>query len=539
MDETNHCQGPNVLNKTWIHVFLIIGAICLVLALEAREEIDVAGMLGFTMDDSWIHMSIARNLVDGYGFSINKGEPLAVSTSPTWTLLEAAVFKIVPKPLVAGLLVSLICTIFAAWLLYLTAKKITDSPLVGLIAATLLIFNPISIWGLGSGMELPLVLLVVTLVFYCYFFSDADSATRKYITPLALAFAAVSRPELFVLIPLAILDTSWQLYCHEDRSKRKLIPVVFITQCIVILIALAPYFIFNFTTLHHPFPTTFYAKATLRGVGITGALSSGHFEVYLASLFTHIHHQFILLFALLSKLNIFFFLLFPVGMLMFTRAINDKSKSLGLFFPVSFLLLPAIMAIVAPPNAFANTMSRYYTLFIPFFALSGALGWHILSKEMKLKRTAMVILIVFIGYQVVYQLPQLIKKVAIDVKTNNILYVDLGKWVAKNIESDAYIATNDIGGVAYYAGQRRILDIMGLASPEIWPILRKRKGTKDTSAMKEFMKKKHIDYLITSPKYYPTLVRDTDTFKEIARFAVDYRIGHSWSPQIVYKCNWH
>lgn len=539
MTESNLDRIPGtLLGKNWVHALLIIAVICLIFSLEVREGIKVAGTPGFTMDDSWIHMSMARNLVEGHGFSINKGEPLAVSTSPTWTLIEALFFLITKNPIVAGLTTSLLCSILAAWLTYLATRRVTNSPAAGLVAASLLILNPISIWGLGSGMELPLVLMVIALVFCCYFSHDPDSIMRKYVTPVTLAFAAVSRPELFVLIPIAILDTSWQLYRHKEKNK-KLIVNTFVIQCGVTLIALSPYFIFNYLTLQHLFPTTFYAKATLRGVGITGALSAGHYDIFFSGLVSQIRNQFITLFTLLSKLDLFFFLLFPVGLLMFTRILNNRSEKLGLFFPVSFLVLPAIMAIVAPPNALANTMNRYYTLFVPFFAISGAFGWHILYRKTNLKYLAMAILAVSLCYQAGNQIPKMIKKVAIDVHTNNKLYVDLGKWVAENLEPDAYLAVNDIGGVAYFAGHRRILDLMGLASPEIWPVLKQRKGLGDVKGMREYMQKQNIEYLIISPYYYPKLAKDTETFQEIARFSVNYRIGHQWSPQIIYKCNWH
>ncbi len=526
------------LNSQWTHALLIFTAICLVFSLLIQKEIKVAGTAGFTMDDSWIHMTMARNLVEGHGFSINKGEPLAVSTSPTWSLIESAIFFFLRDPIKTGLATSLLCALLAAWFTYLVTRRITNSPAAGLIAASILMHNPISVWGLGSGMELPLVLLVVPLVLYCHFFSEPDSTMRKYGTPIALAFAAISRPELFVLIPLAILDTAWQLFNHEQKEKRQLIISTFLIQCCVVLAALFPYFLFNYLTNGHLFPTTFYAKATMRKVGLTGAISAGNFDLFISSLAKQIVKQFATLFRLLSKIDIFFFLLFPVGLLMFTKAFNEKSKRLGLLFPVAFVLLPIAMTIAAPPQKLANTMHRYYTLFIPFFAISAGLGWYILYNKIKLKYLAIGVLVLSLSYQVNIQIPGMIKRVARDVKTNNILYVDLGKWVAKNIEPNAKMAVNDIGGVAYFAGNRKILDVMGLASPEIWPVLEKRKGLWDVQGMKDFMKEQSIDYLIISPKYYPKFAKDKKTFKEVARFAVNYRIGHTWSPQIVYKCNW-
>ena len=46
-----------------------------------------AGALGYTLDDTWIHQTLARNLVERGEWSINAGAPAAVSTAPLWTLL--------------------------------------------------------------------------------------------------------------------------------------------------------------------------------------------------------------------------------------------------------------------------------------------------------------------------------------------------------------------------------------------------------------------------------------------------------------------
>jgi hypothetical protein len=34
---------------------------------------------GFPLDDSWIHLTFARNLARGWGFAYNQGEPVAGS----------------------------------------------------------------------------------------------------------------------------------------------------------------------------------------------------------------------------------------------------------------------------------------------------------------------------------------------------------------------------------------------------------------------------------------------------------------------------
>ena len=53
---------------------------------QARQEREKAKAnketVGESLDDAWIHARLARNLAEGYGFAINKGEPVPASSSP-------------------------------------------------------------------------------------------------------------------------------------------------------------------------------------------------------------------------------------------------------------------------------------------------------------------------------------------------------------------------------------------------------------------------------------------------------------------------
>ena len=69
---------------------LVVAAALLPLALFVAREWQIAGALGFPLDDSWIHLHFARNLAAGAGFSYNPGTPIAGSTAPLWTLLLGA-----------------------------------------------------------------------------------------------------------------------------------------------------------------------------------------------------------------------------------------------------------------------------------------------------------------------------------------------------------------------------------------------------------------------------------------------------------------
>src|SRR5204863_6523238 len=68
---------------------LVLLAAALPLAVLLLRERLIAGVAGFPLDDSWIHLHFARNIAEGAGFSYNPGVPVAGSTAPLWTLLLA------------------------------------------------------------------------------------------------------------------------------------------------------------------------------------------------------------------------------------------------------------------------------------------------------------------------------------------------------------------------------------------------------------------------------------------------------------------
>jgi hypothetical protein len=62
------------------------------------------------------------------------------------------------------------------------------------------------------------------------------------------------------------------------------------------------------------------------------------------------------------------------------------------------------------------------------------------------------------------------------------------------------VAAHDIGALGYF-GQRRLLDLAGLVSPQVIPFMR------DEPRLAAFLDQQRADYLVTFPGWYPELVR--------------------------------
>ena len=76
--------------------------------------------------------------------------------------------------------------------------------------------------------------------------------------------------------------------------------------------------------------------------------------------------------------------------------------------------------------------------------------------------------------------------------------VAASKWISANTGADELIAAHDIGALGYFA-ERRILDLAGLITADVIPIMR------DETALEVFVDEQGADYLMTFPGWYPHL----------------------------------
>jgi hypothetical protein len=78
--------------------------------------------------------------------------------------------------------------------------------------------------------------------------------------------------------------------------------------------------------------------------------------------------------------------------------------------------------------------------------------------------------------------------------------VPAARWIAQNTPPDALIAAHDIGALGYY-GERKILDLAGLISPEVIPFIR------DEPRLADYLDQRGAAYLVTFPNWYPLLTQ--------------------------------
>jgi hypothetical protein len=88
-----------------------------------------------------------------------------------------------------------------------------------------------------------------------------------------------------------------------------------------------------------------------------------------------------------------------------------------------------------------------------------------------------------------------------DVGVINNEMVRVAKWVDANVPSGALVAAHDIGALGYFADVR-LLDLAGLASPEVIPFM------SDEAKVWAFVRERGAEYLITYPGWCPGFTRE-------------------------------
>lgn len=521
----------------WVPFLFLVVFMSVLMYRTQREVQKVGSEPGFALDDSWIHASIAKNFIEGNAWGLNAGEWIPLSTAPAWTMMMAFWLFLLRDPVTAGLTAAFVCQTLAGCFTYLLMLRWTQHRFWSLLAAVLLPLNPVLLWGYASGMEHPMVTLAVVLCLYVFEVTLPNTKGRAIGLPLALLLGVLSRPELFVLVPLALLATVYQNLHAESEPKGTAIRI-FALQCAVFLIGIAPYFIFNLATTGKPFPTAFFVKATLRGVGFFSALAGRDWERVWQSLWHHSYDELRDQLLLFMRFNFVLTFCAAIGFISFVRPYRVKEYGRGALLLALMFFLPLMMGVVAPNDTLSNYANRYAAPFVPGIVMLGCLGMWVLWSRGGQKVAAAVCLLLVVK-STNYNYKPNISMYARDVRNTNALYVDSGKWIRDNFDPQTPIAMNDIGGISYFI-ENPILDIMGLGSPEIWPYL---EGTSEGGRMtqaradgiKRYLLEHEYDYLVMSPRYYPTLHRMDDVFELIKSWDAVFPTRRSTNPQNLYR----
>ncbi len=414
------------------------------------------GYNGFPLDDPWIHLQFAKNVVEYGSFSYYEDQLVtAGSTSPLYTLLLAAGMLVTRDEMLLSYTLGTIFFLIGGWFFFaLIRRQFGEQLLVAVLAVFLFLMEPRLQWVTLSGMETTLFISNVLAAVYFYY-------VRK---PVAFGIVSGllmwSRPEGLLMLMVFGADFFYHHVIVRDAASSADPPLSrlrrsWVLRALPILAALVfAYGAFNLALSGTFLPNTYAAKLKYYAAGGEGFLlqvfhflSDGHMVIPA-------------LFALIGTMSVLL------------KTIRREEN------PFLIPLLWAGGVVVAYwwklPYLYHN--GRYLMPILPFVLIIAFHGISVIADlSRKIART--------ISRETIERTLQagMLGIAAIQFVigswTGRDVYADYCRyihdrqvttafWIRDHLPEDAVVATHDIGAVAYYS-ERRIVDMVGLVSPEI------------------------------------------------------------------------
>lgn len=438
------------------------------------------GATGFALDDAWIHQVYARNLGWRGEFSFFPGQASAGSTSPLWTVLLSLGYVLQVDFRGWTLLLGTVFYGLGAFQAVRLADQLFPSVPVNKILAPLVV--PLFMllewhlaWGAVSGMEIPLFVFLSLLLLERFFARE-----RLSVLGVIGGLLVMTRPEGLVLaglVGMASVRGAIRDQIHGQESRHVITSVLEYSICMAVV--LSPYLLINLSGNGTLLPNTFYAK------------NAEYAEVIETVPFV------LSWFQLLGVTLVGAQVLLVPGML-YIAAVLFTYREWVKLLPLGWaLILPGLFALRLPV---AYQHGRYEMPIIPILLIYGVWGTGALFERMRnrivkltwgLSTTALVLVFWYLGASAY----------AVDVSIIDCEMVGSARWVAANVPPDALVAAHDIGALGYFY-PRPFIDLAGLVSPEITPMIR------DQTRLRDYLLARGATFAVFFPDWYPSLSTD-------------------------------
>jgi hypothetical protein len=427
---------------------------------------------GFPLDDAWIHQTYARNLGQHGLMAFSPGVPSTGNTSAGWTaLLAAGYFLNIPFLFWAylwGSLFSFASAFIAALLSYSYFGNFRNAAIVGVIC----ILEWHLAWSAVSGMEIS---FFIFLSLFLLFLMHRDAP--PYIMGLVAGLAFLVRPEASLLV--GIYGIKILLDHRTNFTRLSTTAVIF---AVVLLLIVSPWMIFNLQYNGRPFPSTIASKYMQYGYPFSIWNSLKYFWM-----------------VFLYFWNGPLLLLVPsAGFAVFTAR---RQKRTDLYCALAWSLILVLVYAVTLPAIYHH--GRYLMPLIPILTIFGVEGLTLLFKTVPLKpRLQSVIWLILTGMILALWINGA-ATFALQVKLLTENHAAAAHWLDENTPRDAVIATHDIGIVGYIT-QRQIVDLAGLVTPEVIPMMN------DQVKLARYVRQRNVTYVIVFTGYYKEFLRELD-----------------------------
>ena len=487
-------SGTKDFQKAW-PVGLVLSALIGVAAYAGLSRF-VLGRWGFPLDDAWIHQTYARNLAQLGQWAFVPGEPSAGSTAPLWTILLALAHILPGNFYVWTYLFGAFGLMLVGVGVWQVSFALFGQRRLAFGTALFCMFEWHLVWAGASGMEITLFSGVALILMGSYLgYVQAQLRPQKQATalrPLQWGLLAglltLIRPEGMVLGALIGGHMVLLLLRKRLARRRPAGPAdVALGDLLVLgagfLLVTGPYAFYNWVLSGSIFPNTFYAKQFEYGV-LLSAVPLWR-RLFSVTAVPWVGAQVLLLPGFL----------YAAYVLLAGREDVQPDRRLLNLLPLAWALLTILAYAARLPVTYQH--GRYVMPVIPVLVVYGVGGTAYLLDRVGISAlrkvvmiSAPILLVVFwgLGAQAYVQ----------DVGIINCEMVATAQWMAEHLPPQSVVAAHDIGAVGYFTGHR-LVDLAGLVTPEVIPILR------DEAALQRLLEQGHVRYLMTFADWYTTL----------------------------------
>lgn len=478
-------------------LFLLISCTA-VIGLFLAVSFLVAGRLGYPLDDAWIHQTYARSLAQHGRFEFVPGVTSSGSTAPFWTLLLTIGYLLRLPYLFWSYLLGAASLFWAAAATMQLWRQLWPhlASKDWLIAACLLTTWPL-LWAASSGMETILFAAIGLQITAVYLQTGEHSNRQLALMGLLSGLLILTRPDGVVLLALLLAGLLLRPATPTLRAKR--LAWVAVTAVLLLL----PYFLFNQWANGTFWPNTMGAKQTEYTVLLQQPLLKRLAQLLYLSLGGPAEGW--------RGISSSHLLLLPglIWASWLALQADWAKRQLRYTLPLGWAAGHVLLYAWKLPVTYQH--GRYLLAIIPLWVLYGLAGWLLLlfnrqggrplwfgQKIAQLTFAAIALFFLFQG-ALAY---------ATDVAIIEGEMVAMGQWLAENTPPQALVATHDIGAIGYFA-QRPLLDLAGLITPEVIPLLA------DQAAISAYVLDSPADYLVTAPGWPYTAVVESGRATEL------------------------
>lgn len=447
--------------------------------------VQLAGAVGFPVDDAWIYQTFARNLALRGEIAFNAGEPVMGASSVIWLLLLVIGYWLPIDPLGWTYGLTWLGYLGAGWLiLELAPLWILDDQRGrwALVAAVFALLEWHLVWSAMAGMETTLILFLSLALLL-----GVARGWRAWVIGLVGGLLTAARLEGAVLFALV-----WLVGLRHRSWRQQILMLV------VFGLVLAPILAINWIVGGSVLPNTMGARL----VGVEQPAAG------LAYLF-----EFTMMLAL--GLNV---LLLPALLFLLQAPTNQKRP---FYLPLAWVGALLMTYVITFPVIYHHM--RYMMPTLPFLVMLGVAGT---AYQFRRNRAVGWVQLGLSGVFAVALALFGMNVFAWNVQNVNAQHIRVANWLATNTPTAAQVAADDIGAIGYFSG-RYVVDLYGLVTPEILPYLRGRQS------LAPFVCNKGVEYLAVFPHTHPEFA--ALPLDELFRAHLDFNTSTPNADMLIYR----